>query len=276
MITSRLKILLILSFLFQNIYCDVIPDNSHYVEKCVKITNIADYENLTLLGYVWHWGSVSTDPDHEYTYEISPSTCLSVGYHLNSMDVFAVNTKYLTGKDMNELDLPNDAHAIKSNLEIYPYCGYVDDSIPMIEINEFYQIIGFTDTSVVLHMWKEIIKYNNGSGDSVKIYEYEGDISSLKQEAPAGLKDMDASSENIHVYPNPAEKYFNTDITNNFIGAVEIRLFSSNGSLLFSTTMFKNTEEVSTKIPFDNYAPGVYFLRIRFGDANETRRIIIK
>ena len=38
---------------YTKLYDDIIPENSHFVEKCVKITNLNDYPDVSLIGYIY-------------------------------------------------------------------------------------------------------------------------------------------------------------------------------------------------------------------------------
>ncbi|NBC84039.1 MAG: hypothetical protein GVY19_11775 [Bacteroidetes bacterium] len=164
--TSYLTIVLLL-FAFQKASCDIIPENSHYVNNCVKITNINEYDNLVLLGYIWSVGNY-----HGGTYKISAESCLTNGYKFNTLRIFATDSTGIIGKDIDKIDLPNDKNALETNIEIYPYKGYYHDSIPIDKFDEYYKILGFTDTSIVIYKWKEVFGFNNGSEDSIVTHDY--------------------------------------------------------------------------------------------------------
>lgn len=148
-------------------YCDVIPENSHRVEKCVKIINIADFPDISLLGYIMH-----PSGDHNGTYIIDPNTCLEKGYKFSTLYILAVKNSYLSKKDLNSIDWLANKNALKSNIPIECYGGYVEDNNPISSIEEFYKIAGFTDTEVILYKCKELIKYNDGRPYSLKTYSY--------------------------------------------------------------------------------------------------------
>ncbi len=250
--------------------CDVIPENSHYVEKCARITNISDFENLTLLGYVLFIGT-----EHEETYIITDD-CLSKGYKFNSLDIFAVSSSYIEGKDIDEIDLPNDDHAYIANLDIEPYAGYYHDSIPIDRLEEYYRILGFTDSTVVLHMWKEVFGFNNGSADSILFYEYEGDTTSLSQIIPTGFPEPDKMMSIINIYPSPANSRMSVEISNNFYGSMKIQLITQNGNELNISEIEKDSEQITIKVPVQNLATGIYILKMEFDDAIESRQIVIQ
>jgi hypothetical protein len=122
-------------------------------------------------------------------YVITSSDCLTKGYKFNSFDVYAVNTQYLDGKSIYTLDLLNDTNALKSNVDINPYGGYIHDSIPIVAIDEYYIVMGFTDNSVVLHKYMEETTYqrDNVWSSSFKTFEYTGDTN-LYQQIPSPIQ----------------------------------------------------------------------------------------
>lgn len=254
----------------QYAFGDIIPENTHYVDKCVIITNISDYADLTLLGYIKNMGS-----EHEGTYVITSSDCLTKGYKFNSLYVYAVSSDYIADKDIDTIDLPNDGKALMSSIILEPYAGYYHDSIPFDKIEEYYKILGFTESSMVLFKWKEVFGFMNGSVDSVKTYDYSGDISSLYQNIPSSSVNI-GSISSISLYPNPAEKYIRAEINNSYVGDVSIQLISSNGKILFNSELEKNSEQMINEISVANYSKGIYFIHVIFSDIIETKRIVIR
>jgi hypothetical protein len=256
--------------LFQYAYCDIIPENSHAFQKCVKITNIEEYDNLNLAGFVQNM--IGDD----YSYIISSSDCLTKGYKFNSLTIFAFSSGYLVDKNLDEIDFANDPCALRSSIDIDPSGGYIHDSVPIERIEEFYKILGFTDTSFILFKWKEVTGYNNGLEDSVKIYSYTGDISMLSQETPSSIVEPDPSLGDIRLYPNPAENNLKADISSNYNGTIEIRLFSSNGTELYASKLTKATERIISQIPIESFAPGMYIIAFKAGNTIESKRFVIK
>lgn len=163
------KILFLISFLVlcKISYCDVVPDFSHSVKKCVKIINATDFSDISIVAHVKH----PTGADFE-TYFINPKTCLQKGYKFNSLYIFAVKKSYLIGKKLDSIDWSKDNKVLKSNISIDCYGGYESNANPVSSIEEFYKIDGFTDTSVILYKCKEIIRFSDGRPISVKTYSY--------------------------------------------------------------------------------------------------------
>jgi len=267
----RLIVLILLACIVQCGYCDVIPENSHYVEKCVKIININDFDSLVLLGWKWFPGNYL-----EGVYEISSESCLNKGYKFNRFEIFAVHRSYIIGKDIVQIDWPNDKHALHSNMSIDPYYGYVNNWNPLNRVEEYYSILGFTDDSIVFFKTKEVFGYNNGSADTEVNYEYTGDPTLLNQKISTVVKLNNVKANKFLVYPNPAEDFVTIEISNSYMGAISYELRSPNGKIVYSQVKKKDSYLFTNKIPTSNIIKGTYFVSIKFGKAIETKKIIIK
>ena len=253
-------------FVFKASYGDVIPDNSHFVENCVKITNLSDYGAISLIGHV---RSVMSD---DYNYLISSAKCLEKGYKFNSLEIYAVSNEYIEGKEIEDLDLPNDEHAFKSTVQINPSGGYQHDSIPVSAIEKYYKIIGFTNNEVVLHEWKEIISFNNGSTDLIQIFEYEGDASGVFQNLPENGK---IDNTRTDVYPNPDHSCFHLKMSNRYTGNVNIEMIKMSGEIVKKLSIEKNTIMDHYELSVYGLSRGSYIIKLMFGDMTETKKIII-
>ncbi len=255
---------------FQITFADVIPDNSHYVTVCAQITNISDYANLHMVGYVL-MGS-----DHESTYEITSGDCLTKGYHMNTLEIYAVNDVNYTDTNINiqTLDFHKARFALKSNIKINPYIGYVDDSDPTAEVQEFYQIMGFTATNVVLFLSKRITKYNNGEADKIEDFTYDGDVSALNQQIPVGIPDPENNS-GFSVFPNPSVGYVNIK-SGTLAESLNINVYTVTGKLIMSEVLQKDKTQETYKLNTSKLVKGIYLLQVNSGDLSETRKIIVK
>ena len=81
------------------------------------------------------------------------------------MEIYGVGSDYLNEVGIDNIDLKNGNNILKTNIDIEPYAGYYHDSIPIDKIEEFYKVLGFTKTTVVLFKYKEIFGFNDGSAD---------------------------------------------------------------------------------------------------------------
>lgn len=167
----------------ENAYCDILPDNSHRVEIRAKITNLKEFSDIVILEIVYNRGS-------KEIHRLKSDGCLFEGYSGCYLeDIYAVRKDYLSqkkknkyGKDINYLynyDWSKDNNAVKSSIEIHTGARILENSDPTTFIEEFYRIIGFTDTSVVIFKWKEVKTFNNGMPASIKTYTYDKDTTKL-------------------------------------------------------------------------------------------------
>ena len=250
-------------------YGDVIDPNTHHVAKCVKITNIDDYPDVTLIGY-----GVEVMPIT--TYIISSSTCLWKGYKFNMLHVLAVNKSYLETKVLTETDWLNDGHAIASNIQIDPEGGYVYDENPLSAIEEYYKIVGFSSTNVILYKWKEVTKYNNGLADSIKTFTCKEDVTKLSQKIITNTRPVESILSSFDVFPNPAYNKLNIKIETLYPGVIPIEIVNCEGKVVKSTTVDKNVNSSVTELNIKDLPGGTYYVSVRIGKYNETKTILIK
>jgi len=174
-IPSYMKnLLFILSFLFVSeiSYCDVIPENSHKFDKCVKIINVDDFPEYCLLAYM------SYPTGGRNIYIINSKTCLEKGYHY-SLNILAVKKEYLAKMDLNTTNWLKDKNALKSNIFIDSDGGYESNDNPISSIDAYYKIVGFTDTSVILYKCKELLRFIDGRPALIKTYKYDDGLSQI-------------------------------------------------------------------------------------------------
>jgi len=246
---------------------DIIPENHHYVEKCVKITNLSEFNDISLLGFV-------PGPLPFETYLISSTECLQKGYKLNTLSIYAVEKAYLLDKNITSIDWSKDNHSIKSNIQVDCGGGYVPNSDPTSAINQFYKIAGFTENTLVLYKWMEINKFNNGKPDSISTYNYDGDSTILSKSIILDFH-LNQNISSIELYPNPIIKNFQIKFNNDHQGNITIKIFSYDGKVVSTLNKNKTETLLYTTIPVDNLSKGTYFVNIIMGEMVETRKIFI-
>lgn len=134
---------------------DIIPPNSHPLDRCVKIVNLNEFPNVVLISYV-------TGPMVQGS-EISQVTnneCLSKGYKFNSLKIYW-NTK----DKPNSIDQNN---LLLDNVEVYG--GYVDQGNPLIKETIEYSIAGYSNGKLTLYKSRQTSEYNNGSQKKVETF----------------------------------------------------------------------------------------------------------
>ncbi|KKT77450.1 MAG: hypothetical protein UW73_C0020G0022 [Microgenomates group bacterium GW2011_GWB1_44_8] len=134
---------------------DIIPPNSHSLDRCVKIVNLNDFSDVVLISYI-------TGPmvQGSEINQIKNSECLSKGYKFNSLKIYW-NTK----DNPNSIDQNN---LLLDNVEVYG--GYVDQSNPLIKESIEYSIAGFSGGKLILYKSKQTSEYNNGSQKKIETF----------------------------------------------------------------------------------------------------------
>lgn len=276
--TTRLFPIIAAMLFFINAYGDVIPENTHFVTKCVRITNLADYPEVSLLGFVLPFGG----SNGYYSYLISDSACLHKAYKYDGFDIYAVLSSYLEGKDTENMDLANDNCALISSVKVNPSGEYLHDSIPVSSLEQFYKIVGFTDSTVVLYKWKEITGFNDGTPQSTIFFDYKGDISQLSPQFPEVIAHSVTKvtshlkqSYGITLYPNPGKDILVVDMISGYHGTVYTDIFSMNGEIVKSVVLSKTNVNNSFTIYTNDLNKGTYIVRMRFGDLIESQKLSI-
>jgi len=251
-------------------FCDIIPANCHSVSKCVMITNIDDYPEISFIASFTSGSPARSDG----SYLINSTKCLYGASPKVFLCLFAVRNTYLQGKDVKKIDWLNDKNAIPFNIHIYPSGEILNDSIPIYSIEQFYKILGFTETTVVLFMWSEVLKDKIGYELSENEFIYDGDTSKLSQQLHSGINSNQYSST-FSLYPNPAQQVVSLKISNFYEGTVPVEIVSFGGKVLKSTTLYKTGFIDDSTIPIENLPKGIYFVTIRFGAMVETQKLLI-
>jgi hypothetical protein len=268
--TDKLYLFLVLCLLSKISYCDVIPSNSHYVNKCIKIINVDDYPGISLLGVI------NCLANGQSTYLIGPTTCLEKGYWHNCFTIYGVKNSYLAGKDITKINWCLDKNAFKTNIQIDPGGGYADNSNSIYSIKQYYRIVGFTDSSVVIYKCKEVDYFENGSIAVSSTGKYSGDSTKLSQTLPSG-KGISANNSGtlINLYPNKVQNSFHLKLTNNYYVIVSLNIYTIEGKRVESLFVNKNETLMNYVISSDKLAKGAYYVNIVMGIAIETKKIVI-
>ncbi|MAQ31664.1 MAG: hypothetical protein CMD26_02890, partial [Flavobacteriales bacterium] len=85
------------------------------------------------------------------------------------------------------------------------------------------------------------------------------------------------SEDNIiewSIYPNPASSTINIDYQSNYINDINVEIFNSIGEVVFSEN-FNSLNTLSLAVDVNNYADGVYQVRIIGGNNLETKLFIV-
>ena len=160
---------------------DVIPENSHPLNRCVKVVNLDQFPEITLVGYY-------TGPMVEKyeAYQIKNDECLTKGYKFNSLSIYWTtkdkfslldlkNLPVKKGAEINhgswvgqEPDAPTDLTLVTNNLEVFG--GFVDNKNLLNKEEIQYSIVKSTDGKISLQKTKVISDYNNGTPSKIETF----------------------------------------------------------------------------------------------------------
>ncbi|KUJ61961.1 hypothetical protein AR687_10410 [Flavobacteriaceae bacterium CRH] len=153
--------------LFQASYGDVVPINSHPVKRCVKIINIEDFPDFSILACIQ--SPMKKDITASF---INSNDCIEKGYKFNALYIMATRRSYLEGKLANSTDWLNDRNVIESSISINTSDTNASNDDPISSIEEYYEIVEITNTNFVIYKCRELIRYNDGSPIKLKNYPY--------------------------------------------------------------------------------------------------------
>lgn len=258
-----IQLLIVLLLFVSKIACgDIAPSSNsnsstqHYVTVCTKITNLNEYPEISLLGYVKSYIGSSF-----HTYEVSSNQCLTKDYKYNTFCLYAVKKTYLEGKVISTMNLPDDKNAVKASIALDPSDGYyVANSNPLISEEYFYKIIGFTETSFVLSICKVVSKFNHGLADLIVNIP---DINLIlpSQITPSSIP-TNHSESSVELFPNPTQKSVHLKVTNTYTGKLQIAIFSIDGKKVNSTFLRKDEYMLDYEMSVASLSKGTYLVYI--------------
>lgn len=145
---------------------DVIPPNTHPVERKVSITNLEDFPEIVLVSYV-------TGPMIE-GYEatvVEQNIPLTRGYKFNQLRLFAVQkaiVDQLGGID--RIDFAKAAEQMPPADIVDPDTYFVPEDNPVAADAYYYTVEETTDTILTLQLQYRVITFNDGRPDERLTY----------------------------------------------------------------------------------------------------------
>ncbi len=159
-------IIYIVLLLAIKLFSDVLPPDSHVVDRSVYITNVSAYPDIYLIGIVKYVGG-----NIETVYRIQDNLPLHKGYKFNTLDIFAIETSLIDNNISLDSTEVNHIYKNYSPAEVLdPYGGTVTNDDPLQSEQYFYRIERITYTYIYLKLFKGILKYNDGSPDKTIFY----------------------------------------------------------------------------------------------------------
>ncbi|MDD4955359.1 MAG: hypothetical protein PHP17_04920 [Candidatus Omnitrophica bacterium] len=173
------KVFLVLVFLlsFCNLmYADVIEAGYHYVKECTTIVNLETFPDIVLITHVF-----GVLPPKEPVRIIQPGECVSAGYQLNGMKIYAAEKSYIDSVGLRNIKIYkpstgwpsiDDENVLLAKIIMNgpEYSRSVPDSNPLIEQDTELSIAGFVESKVILYESKRISKFR-GRKPRIQVFE---------------------------------------------------------------------------------------------------------
>ncbi len=145
---------------------DVLPDGHHSVSRDAVITNLSEYPELVLIGYI-------TGPEFGTgckAYRIEENVPLYVGYKFNQLRLFAMPKSVFEGAGgLDSINMQKIAQTF-SSIEMASFYDTVPDSNPLNAERYYYRITAATEGSVTLTLYQRVLRYNDGQADTTITY----------------------------------------------------------------------------------------------------------
>jgi len=148
------------------LFSDVIPENSHYVDRYVYITNISAFSDIVLIGYI-------TGPAFEKydVYIVEERESLHKGYKFNRLALFALKKSVLErAGGIEHINFTELTEKFPPADIIQPGGEYVTNANPLESEYYYYSIQAVTETALTLKLDKRVLTYNDGSSDRIITY----------------------------------------------------------------------------------------------------------
>ena len=148
------------------IHGDVLPEDSHGVQRQVFITNVTEFPQIQLIGYIT--GPMILRYQIQVIEEGVP---LSKGYKFNDFKIVAINDEAIESSGGIE-NIAFDLLAQKMPMAniIDPFGGYVSNDNPLVAESYYYRVTEVTEKSLVLRLDRKVLRYNNGDPDRIVNY----------------------------------------------------------------------------------------------------------
>ena len=171
----KITLLLIMSILSIESFGDIIIPKSPQPDVNVRITNMSDFPDIDLIIV---YECVATGGVRR-VWEPIDSFVISSNFISPSCPalICAVKKGYLQQNSFDQ----NDANIIKSNISINAKAySKPDNNIIMIDM--YFEILGFDDSSLILHNKMHVSHYHErGKRATIEEFEQEGDVPNLRK-----------------------------------------------------------------------------------------------
>jgi ankyrin repeat protein len=211
-------------------FADIIPENSHTVNRRTYISNIEEFPEFVFIGIVE--GPMVGD---KKKYIVKNDVKLDKGYKFNRVDIYAVKKDYYDQKGgLNYIDFKSDKNSVKINDEVLIVgSGYISNDKPISDEFYYYSVEKLENEYLNIYLSKKITVYTDGKEDLVQNFE-------------SDFKIVKPSNENTFIKKNenelPSVYSFDPNVLNNIFSSSiknERRVFFDADNKFFDYNIWK-------------------------------------
>ena len=92
--------------------------------------------------------------------------------------------------------------------------------------------------------------------------------------AKAGGSDSGTTRNMLALYPNPSRDNVSLEISNNYMGAMSVRVMDPSGAIKRNLSFQKDQAFIQVALPTGDLPKGIYFVRVQIGNWSETRKLL--
>ncbi len=170
----------------------------------------------------------------------------------NSTNISSVNLSWSNGEGTDRVDL----YLSKTN----PPAALKLDNVPAVST---YTLTALDPSTK--YYWKVVCKNIFGIT--------EGPVWSFTTNNTTGINDGSEADKVFRLYPNPTSDFFNIASTTYLDQTIEMKIFNSNGQLIYSNSFILNEVKQFNTMGFEK---GLYFIQLKGNSAISTDKLVIQ
>ncbi len=148
-------LLVSISFVFR---ADIIPENSHSVERTVVITNCNDFPDIQLIGCV-----SGVMPPNNPIYAIEENQQITSGYKFNSLYIFGI--KRITLESIGGIDNITEEYMYANTTKVYKILTsgiyYINNSSSLSKDELYYEIVESLEGTFKVELKKRVLTFDD-------------------------------------------------------------------------------------------------------------------
>jgi len=165
------------------VLADIIPPESHKLERCVTITGLSEFSDMSVIGF---YQGPTTDGEGYYVEE---NSCLTQGYKFNDFAIYIVPKWRMDEKDITKESIEESRAGLLLS-GIRPDGGYIENSNPLTK-EEITYLLTEEDNTYKLEKQTKISTYNDGTPKKIENFTEQG--SSNTSPTETGFSDVNAN-----------------------------------------------------------------------------------